>query len=764
VVWFGTIRALHAAPETGGHCPRRANVRAVMADGDVLWVGTVHSPSAPAARLEPQKIRAPWIANGANVTAFATEGGQTWVGTSRGLFRSVGQDLIPQRLLRETNAFDTQGIGTEKIRALAAGLDGALWIVTPHLVSVLQRGEDLPRPFIRFDAKGKPISPMACAIDRTGALWVATDGAGVVKFSRESLLGSPVGMKLEDLALDGAAPAFVRPPDLWLTASNSLPSDHAWDFYEAADGAMWIATERGVVRLAPGSAGPSSNAAFTFTTAEGLPNHQVNSLIEDGNGNVWFGTDDGVFVVSHAGLLDVVDGRTNRVSARTISAADGMPDPETNGRLSHPGACRTSDGRIWFATVKGVAVVDPTQLLGREEEAPVAALEVVRVDGEVVLANAPPEGAGATTLLPEARRGITDSGRTSSRATSPRLRLDPGRARTIEFQFVGLSFTSPEGCRYEFRLDGHDGPGLWHDARAQRFALYTNLKPGEFRFQVRVANRHGRWCERPASYDFSLAPFFWQTGWFQAGTPLLALVLVGALVRWRLNEKDRFHRLETDRRIAEEQLVQEQELARERARIARNLHDDMGASLVQLGLLVNRLDPSETATSAAREAAHRLAETVAEANRLLRETLWTVHPTDETVAGLADRLCGLATDTLTPLRIAARFELPEVLPSTRLSARQRSEFIRAYREVLTNIVKHAGATELHLAISATQTSFRAAVRDNGRGFDISKSGSRHPDAGRGLGNIRTRLADVRGTALVESTPGQGTCVTLELPL
>jgi signal transduction histidine kinase/streptogramin lyase len=612
--------------------------------------------------------------------------------------------------LPSDHAFDDNDTGLNKVRCFLPARDGSLWMAVARGLHRITKGDD--RWFTTTNGLGAD-DVRALLETRDGTVWAGTSGGGLSWYTGNT------------------NKAFST-----LTRRDGLSRDTVWALMEDRDGILWAGTDGGLNRLQNGR-------ITTFDRRQGLPEDAVNSILEDDLGYLWIGHDHGLYRVDREELTAVADGRASRVHCVPFGIADGMPIAECNGQTATPAACKTADGRLWFATPKGILVVNPRDV--RENDvAPSVVIERVVADEAVVYGE------------------DADHGATPPLATDGPTRLEPGHARFLEFHFTANTFISSETARFRHRLEGYEE--RWHEAGPRRFAQYIGVPPGDYRFQVVAANHHDVWNPEGASFAFSVAPFFWQTGWFRFGTPLLTLGLLAAAVRWRLGEKDRFHQLATAHHAAEERLAREQELARERARIARNLHDDVGASLVQLRVLVERLDPSESSTAAARETARRLVETVQEANRLLRETLWTVHPADETVAGLADRLCALATETLTPAEIAPRFEVQDLLPSTQLSAGQRREFVRAFREVLTNVVKHAGATEVHLEISATPTLFRAVVRDNGGGFDTSITRSGSSDGGHGLQNIRSRLADLGGSAVIDSTPGQGTRVTLDLPL
>jgi signal transduction histidine kinase len=207
-------------------------------------------------------------------------------------------------------------------------------------------------------------------------------------------------------------------------------------------------------------------------------------------------------------------------------------------------------------------------------------------------------------------------------------------------------------------------------------------------------------------------------------------------------------------------LERDQAVNRERARIARNMHDDVGASLTQIGLLselARRQLPDPAGTASRLDELGNLSREVV---RNLDAMVWTVDPEHDTVAGLVEYIAGFAQEYVAPAGWACRLDLPPRLPDDPVAAATRHHVLLLVKEALNNALKHSGATEVTFRAAVEGRTLRLELADNGRGFDPATSG-RFSD---GLGNMRDRARLAGGRCTITSTPGTGTKITVELPL
>ena len=256
------------------------------------------------------------------------------------------------------------------------------------------------------------------------------------------------------------------------TAREGLPQETVFDVYVDARGVAWIGTYGGgLVRM-------EKDKLTVYDKKVGLFDDVVYRVLEDGAGRLWMSSNRGVFSVARQELEDFAAGKARSIGSVSFGLSDGMRSVECNGWYQ-PAGWRARDGRLWFPTVHGLAVIDPARLR-RNEVVPPVLLERLLVDAaEVPL-----------------RDGFE---------------LPPGRKR-LEFHYTALSLLEPARVAFRYRLEPFDEG--WVDAGGRRVAYYTNLPPGPYRFQVAAANNDGVWNEQGAGLAFAQKPRFTQTSWF----------------------------------------------------------------------------------------------------------------------------------------------------------------------------------------------------------------------------------------------------------
>jgi diguanylate cyclase (GGDEF)-like protein len=267
-------------------------------------------------------------------------------------------------------------------------------------------------------------------------------------------------------------------------------------FHESDDGSLWMATDRGLIRYREG-------ALSLVGRRQGLPVDTIFQVLADDSGQFWLTSNRGILRAARTELEAVAEGRQKTAAFEVYGESDGLASAQNNGG-SGPVAWRTRDGRLWFGTAKGLAMTDPAKLADFERDAPPVVIEEVLVDDRPL----PP---APTMLL-------------------------PAGTRKLELRFAGLSFLMPGKMRYRYRLEGFDTD--WVERGTLRFAQFTNLAPGDYRFRVVASNAEGVWGNTEAQLAIRIAPLLVQRRefWF-----LLGLVFLGvfyALYRWRV------HRLE----------------------------------------------------------------------------------------------------------------------------------------------------------------------------------------------------------------------------
>lgn len=565
--------------------------------------------------------------------------------------------------------------------------------------------------------------------DRAGRVWIGTkntlawyadgkrrlfgsaDGIGTsaVRSFAEAVDGT-IWCGTDDGTIYRCAPESLRS----FRAKDSLAGQPVWSLLGDADGTIWAGTFRGgLLRLKDGH-------LKRLSTSEGLPGDVVSQILDDGQGHFWLGTHQGICRVSKSSLNACADGRTPRAEVVTFGRLDGLPTLECASSYQ-PAAWRGRDGRLWFTTIKGVVSVRPEDLTLNFVPPPVV-IEEFRADGKPV-------------ALPLGER-----------------RLPPGH-RQYEFQFTALSFSAPDKVRFRYKLHGLDTK--WIEADTRRSAQFSHLSPGDYVFEVTACNNDGVWNEKGAQFGFTVLPRFYQTWWFLTLGSIGALAGVGAAVRFAAGRKYR-------RELA--RLEQQNAVERDRARIARDIHDDFGAGLTQITLL------SELARRESEEkVAPHLDQICTSARHLTKamdEIVWAVDPEHDTLAGFVDYASAFADEFLHLAGIRCRWDLPANMPEMHVEAETRYNLFLAFKEALNNIVKHAHATEVWIRLRTHEHGFGLVVEDNGHGLAEHTA----PDpasrlcSGHGLLNLESRLALIGGSCSVEAVPAQGTRISFKINL
>jgi len=293
------------------------------------------------------------------------------------------------------------------------------------------------------------------------------------------------------------------------------------------------------------------------------------------------------------------------------------------------------------------------------------------------------------------------------------------------------------------------GSGMTEDSQLN--ILTTHFRAKATFNQIRL--RHGGGGEGwtfsdmavATSFDDFIVPHFWQQWWFISLASVLLLSVVGITVR--VVEKRKFQR-------QLQRAEQEHALERERGRIAQDLHDELGSSLTRIALLGELLRADKDQPAQVEAHAKKLAESADQSVRALEEIVWAVRPGNDTLQGLVDYIAHFATELFEGNTIRCRLDLPTELPAHTLLPDVRHNIFLIVKEGLTNVLKHADGSVVHLQIQAADEKLKVVIADDGKGFDpnaTATNGERN-----GLENMRRRAAAVGGQLEVTSDPGKGT--------
>jgi ligand-binding sensor domain-containing protein/signal transduction histidine kinase len=624
--------------------------------------------------------------------------GTVWIGTYAGkLFRYEHGVL--------TGYGKPEGVCAGSVRALLEDRQGTIWVGGVEGLSRVTRGQAVS--FARKDGLSSE-RVWALAEGKSGELYIGTAGGG-----------------LNELR-EGRFQAYTR--------QHGLADDQIRSLYMDADGVLWIGTRSGGLNR-------FQDGRFTgFRVRGGLPARDVGPMVEDDENRLWMVSELGILRVSRRELNEFAAGRRKVVSFMATDRNDGLATIEVGG--VQPACLKARDGTLWFGTTRGAACLNPADLADNQHPPPVI-IEEARIDDEVVgeyrLA---PGVATDATAVPAAHvpASPVSLGGSDAAEGPPRIIVQPHQRR-IEFRYTGLSLAAPAKVRFRHRMEGFDPD--WVYPGTDREVSYTRLPPGDYRFRVSACNGSGVWNETGASLAVGVLPAFHQTWWFRvlvlAGVAGGVSGVVFLLLHLRVARMN--------------------QLARLRGRIASDLHDEIGSNL---GGIVLLSDLARQAPAIPPEAQTSLAEIHATAQRTataMRDIVWFLNPDFDTLTDMVARMREFTRTLLNGRDHAFEFTTAQPATPARLPLEFRRNLFFAFKEILHNIVKHAGARRVHIRIEARNRQLVLRVADDGCGFDPA-----HAPGGHGLHSLQRRAAEVHGHLVIESQAGRGTTITLEAPL
>jgi signal transduction histidine kinase/ligand-binding sensor domain-containing protein len=584
-----------------------------------------------------------------------------------------------------------QGLGSSHLRTFLISSTGDLWIGTelPQRLQRLHAGRfsDFPVP---LEAR----SIRAMAEDAHGTVWTATAGGQLIGVHGDQVMNVTTN--------DIGHPVSIR----------SLAA--------TPDGSLWIGyAGYGLARYKDGR-------YRRITMAQGLEEDSTSQIVLDGQGWMWLGGNHGFSRVQVQQLIDVVEGRAKRVRSIVFGRGEGLQGLQATFE-NCPATFVGTDGLVRIATRTGLLIIHTENIRDNPDPPPVL-LERLAVDGQTV----------GLYDSESPFRGTNAPAAADLRSPTNGVRLWPGHRR-VDFDFTALSLTAPENVEFRYWLEGFDEH--WSEAGTGRSASYSRLPAGKYRFHVIASNNSGVWNEEGTTLAFIVLPFIWQRWWFQLAVLAAFTASLIAIVRYVSFRRLRF-RLRT--------LEQQAQLDKERARIARDLHDDLGGSLTQVALSLDleESDVPERIRQHLRQCSSMVRQVVASVDGII----WAINPRNDTLRYLIDYISQFAVEFLQAAHVPCRVEMPDQFPERSISPEVRHHLFLVVKEALNNIVCHAAATEVWLRVSGGDHQINIVIEDNGRGFDPAHQ-SPH---GHGLRNMRQRMAEIGGECTMQSQPGKGT--------
>ncbi len=317
------------------------------------------------------------------------------------------------------------------------------------------------------------------------------------------------------------------------------------------------------------------------------------------------------------------------------------------------------------------------------------------------------------------------------------------------FEFSAPDFTAGSIIKYAYKLEGFDRD--WVDAGERAYVSYSNIAGGDYTFKVRVTNTPGNWSETQASIRVSIIPPYWKKPWFYFVSALLLLLIIYAVYRYRINE-----------------LVKRQTI---RNKIAQDLHDNVGSTLSSISVYsqVAKIYQQQEKSTDLQSTLEKISAASSEMISELNDTVWAINPRNDNFDIMLQRMDSLARPLLHAQSIKFTLYSDPNLSGINLEMEKRKNLYSIYKEAINNVIKYSEATTVSVDIRLHANTIVMKIKDDGKGFDISKTseGFKSSDVyggGNGLRNIQNRVREMKGTLKMDSQPGKGTFIEINFPV
>jgi ligand-binding sensor domain-containing protein/signal transduction histidine kinase len=737
--------------------------------------------------------------------------GELWIGTSgKGLYCFADDRFVPVTL--------HNGELTSDVRAICEDRQGNLWLGThgDGLVRLQRRNVHV------LDANaGLPNrSPVCLAASPQGRTWIGFDRGGLYEGAAGNFEPLPNGLLpslhnlVSSICIGPDSNVWVGTPGaglyciakqkkMHLTTADGLSDNNILSLATDSEGSIWVGTAARLNRITNG-------VITSFGTAEGLPDEPVTAILPGQNEGVWLGFHDGaVFRENHGKFRRVSVPsavRAKPIRALCEDSSGRLWVGTENGRLgclignrflgwdlpsgaadkSILGLATTEDGDLWIGTDRSVYSIAQKELNAWiSSQAPLRPQLIFRADSVPSVTTT--YGWPRALKSPDGTLSFAmDSGMVNINLAAPMVDASPppvlieeilvnGRPLPhvltnailrisedkLDIHFTALDLSAPEKIRFRHRLDAYDSD--WNlDNDLIRDVPYGRLPPGSYTFRVQAGNADQTWFDNGASFSFVIPTPVWRTQWALAAYVFVGLVLVGGMARLILARRFR-------RRL--EALASQRAMERERMRIARDMHDEIGSKLTKISFMTERAKRELQGQEPVARKLDSIAGTSRDLLQTLDEIVWAVNPHNDTLEHLAAYLGQYATEYLQNTAVECELHIPRGLPHHPLSAEARHNLFLAFEESLSNALKHGRATRIRVDMRIAPSRFEIIIDDNGCGFGPvavevlpGENGASAARGGNGLENMRQRLDILGGQCTIQSRPGHGTVVLLSVPL
>ncbi|MFI5134564.1 MAG: two-component regulator propeller domain-containing protein, partial [Chitinophagales bacterium] len=698
-----------------------------------------------------------------------------WIGTRKAL----------SKFIRATDEFNYYPLVTPQfnltrviIGSMSADENGTLWMISESdtVYAYLPSKRELKK-FPMSKASGSEINGLLVLLaSKTGDLFIGTAGSGLFEIPREE--------KEKFLSSARYIPKAISPPASKIenmTSIQSLAEDQSGNIWAgsgkglfvyhtqtgtaepiiktnkqsgldasniircvtcAPDGNIWIGTDNGLFSYLP-SSGKLTSYFHVADDSASLPDNGITCIHAEKNNRIWLGTKKGLcsydfssmkfqnFKIAYAGnflLINAIEDdskgnlwvSTNEGLLRIVPASSteikfNIHDGLITNRFNANASC-SSDGLLLFGNDKGFVSFFPDSIKSNAR-IPKVKFTDFKLNNESIFTQH--SSALLTDFLQQQK--LT-------------LRYNQN---FFTISFVALDFADPFSNQYEYKLVGVDKE--WVHAGNQSFASYTNVQPGSYRFAVTAANNHGVKNPKSTSLQIIIAPPWYRTWWFYTLVVLAFLSALYLFYRYRINQIKKLFSI--------------------RSKIARDLHDDVGSTLSSISLMSQMAKDFSDQQSSEKELFETISYASKEAMELMSDIVWSVNPKNDKVSNILVRMREYASSMLEAAGIEFRIELSDEAKDLVIPMEKRKDFYLIYKEAINNMAKYSRAENANVSLRKAHGKLILLIEDNGKGFNVEENRS-----GNGVVNMQQRANFIGAILHIDSKPGKGTKIELELPL
>ncbi|MGM0589621.1 MAG: two-component regulator propeller domain-containing protein [Bacteroidota bacterium] len=515
-----------------------------------------------------------------------------------------------------------------------------------------------------------------------------------------------LGLSVYDLSTGESRQFTYDKSDPHSISSNHIlsiaPDPHQPERY------VWIGTDGGGINRMEIESGEMKR----FTEADGLPNNVIYAIYPDDNGHLWMSSNKGIIRL---------DPETFEIM--NFTKGDGLQSDEFNRREHY----RFADGRILFGGTFGSNLFDPDKVELNRATPTVAFTDVSVMNNSVL-----PFGSDWFT----------------SNDSLTTLHVDWNQ-NIISFEFSALEFSAPSKNRYRYRFPPFVND--WTEMGARREITFTNLDPGTYQLEVSGSNNDGVWSANAAILGVVVSPPFWMTAWFRFSMILLAASSLAAIV-WYISQRKQRRKVR--------QLEYKMAVNKERLRISRDMHDDLGGRLTQIHMMSQFATGNNSYPDEIKQQFSEISQEAREVIQNFSEIVWSLNPQNDTLDNLVDFMVQYSENFCRRVEIQCRIYADEHVPEIEITSNSRHYLLSVLKEALNNAAKYAQCSVIEIHFTLNDGRFLMTISDNGIGFDRTKVRR----SGQGLESMESRVRSIGGTFKLNTARREGTAINVSWPL